>query len=236
MKKRTLLALLVLFVFSGNAQDPDPRIFSSWFIIEYIEDEVTYVAPDNYEIEIVEEGDQTCPHLFYLPNPFNSSWGCLGPINETQFVVLALGILTEGEICQGGPQECEDFFAVYQDLYSDAQNSGIPLSYTIEDQQNGLRRLTVTNEDGDRAIYRNQYLSVDELAKPQAIVYPNPVTEELFIRSATQIENVRIYSVQGKLVLESSSTTLDVTSMQNGLYFIEIASDEGKEIHKIIKQ
>ena len=67
MKKITLLLVLVLLGLKGNAQDPDPRIFSEWYILEYIEDGVSYLPPDNYPIEIFDDGDQDCPFFFNSP-------------------------------------------------------------------------------------------------------------------------------------------------------------------------
>jgi type IX secretion system substrate protein len=236
MKKVTILLVLVLFALKGNAQEPDPRIFSTWYILEYIEGGVSYFPPDAYPIEIFEEGDQNCPHYFYFPNPWHSSGGCIGSVTETQFVIQWLGILTEGEICQGGPPECEAFFSKYRPLYADAEITGDPLSYVIEDLQNNKRRLIVTNLNGDQAIYSNQYLSINDYSGLRAVVYPNPVNDELFVVSNTQIKKVRVYSLQGKLILETSSLIINFSSFHNGLYFVETSNNQGKEIHKIIKK
>jgi hypothetical protein len=237
MKKVTLLVVLVLFALKVNAQDPDPRIFSTWYILEYIEDGVSHLPPDNYSMEIFDDGDQNCPFYFSWPNPFHSSDGCIASITDTNFVIQELGALAQGVICQNEPPpfECEFFFIEYSSFYRDAEISGDPLSYAIEEAQS-KRTLTITNLDGDQAIYSNQYLSINDYAARKTVVYPNPVNDELFIASEAQIKKVRIYSLQGKLILETALSIIDFSSFQNGIYFVEIGSNQGKEIRKIIKR
>jgi len=228
---------MVLLTLKGNAQEPDPRIFSTWYILEYIEEGVSYVPPDNYPIQIFDESNQDCPYFFHFPNPWASGPDCIGSITETHFVIQELGILAKGEICQNEPPPlpCADFFSKYAPLYRDAETTGDLLSYTIEEVQN-KRTLIVTNLDGDQAIYSNQYLSINDYSGRKAVVYPNPVNDQLFIASEVQIEKVRVYSLHGKLVLETFSSIINFSSLHNGLYFVEIGTIEGKEIHKIIKQ
>ena len=235
MKKVILVFALALFALKGNAQEPDPRIFSEWYILEYMEDGVSYFPPDNYPIEIFDDGGQGCPYFFNFPNPWHSSAGCIESINETQFVVLSLGILAEGEICQGGQTGCWEFFEKYHPLYRDAETTGDPLSYVIEEVQN-KRTLIVTNLEGDQAIYSNQFLSVDNITSKRAVVYPNPVSELLIIESNYLVKKATIYTINGKTVLETFSSNIDFSLLPNGAYFLEIANEHGKEIHKIIKK
>jgi hypothetical protein len=82
-------------------------------------------------------------------------------------------------------------------------------------------------------------LDVAEKDKLNITVYPNPVSETLFIASeGISIEKKTVYSLHGKLVFSenSASKTIDVSNLSNGLYFIEISSSEGKSVQKFIKQ
>jgi len=235
MKKVILVFALALFALKGNAQEPDPRIFSTWYVQEYVEDGVSYLPPDNYPIEIFDDGDQDCPYFFHLPNPWQGGGDCLGSITDTQFVVQSLGILAEGAICQDEPPPCEIFFGKYYPLYSDAELTGEPLSYEIEETQD-KRTLIVTNLAGDQAIYSNQYLSINDYVGRKAVVYPNPVSELLIIESNYLVKKATIYTINGKTVLETFSLNIDFSLLPNGAYFLEIANEHGKEIHKIIKK
>lgn len=60
---------------------------------------------------------------------------------------------------------------------------------------------------------------------------PNPTQNELNIQSKNLIHSIKIYSIQGQLIKESSSTKIDVSSLNVGIYFAQF-SIEGKTITK----
>jgi N-acetylneuraminic acid mutarotase len=71
-------------------------------------------------------------------------------------------------------------------------------------------------------------------------IYPNPTTNELIISTTSpQInESIEIYSLQGELVLSipwCAPAKIDLTNLQNGIYFLRIQSTPGNA-YKIIKQ
>lgn len=65
-------------------------------------------------------------------------------------------------------------------------------------------------------------------------ILPNPTSEKLNINSETMISNIRIYGVDGKIVLEKvvneTAFDLDVNNLLNGVYSLEMESDSGKVI------
>ncbi|HBY66315.1 MAG TPA: hypothetical protein DEG69_00210, partial [Flavobacteriaceae bacterium] len=69
--------------------------------------------------------------------------------------------------------------------------------------------------------------------------YPNPVSETLFISSENNnIEKLNVYSTNGKLILSEIENTkqLDVSTLSNGLYFVEVTSENGTTVQKFVKQ
>lgn len=61
-------------------------------------------------------------------------------------------------------------------------------------------------------------------------VYPNPAQNELNINSKEKtIESIQLFNVLGEKVLESNSSqsNVDLTNVQNGIYFLVIKTDEG---------
>lgn len=60
----------------------------------------------------------------------------------------------------------------------------------------------------------------------QIQIFPNPVTDKLYINSSENIDKVRIYDLQGKLVFEqntgSTNIQLDLTELDSGIYNIKI--------------
>jgi len=57
-------------------------------------------------------------------------------------------------------------------------------------------------------------------------IYPNPVKDELIIKSAGKIKEIKMYDATGRKVMEQmnlKSKTLNLKSFQSGIYFIEIS-------------
>ncbi len=83
-------------------------------------------------------------------------------------------------------------------------------------------------------------LSIDENLLNNVNVYPNPVTNELTIKTTLDLENsvIAIFDVQGKKVFNSffESNTLAVENLENGIYFLRIIQNEKQINLKFIKK
>lgn len=85
---------------------------------------------------------------------------------------------------------------------------------------------------------RNNNLGSAEFIEPKTTIYPNPVSNTLFISSENSvIDSVTIYSLTGKKVFEDSKglNSIDVSNLSKGMYFMEIFSEAGKTMKKFIK-
>jgi len=71
------------------------------------------------------------------------------------------------------------------------------------------------------------------------IVFPNPSDLELnifFSQSASDFE-IHVFDITGKLVIKNANkTTLNISSLQFGLYFIQVIQDNNYYTTKFIKQ
>ena len=68
-------------------------------------------------------------------------------------------------------------------------------------------------------------------------IYPNPTIGKLNIISADKINTLSITNIIGKEILfykDFSANIIDLSSYENGVYFINIRTDKGKHIEKII--
>jgi len=82
------------------------------------------------------------------------------------------------------------------------------------------------------------------LASPDFLIsniklYPNPVSDRLFISSEnTVVEKIIVYSINGKILFEivNETNSIDVSTLSKGIYFIELSSSEGKSIQRFIKK
>ncbi len=81
------------------------------------------------------------------------------------------------------------------------------------------------------------YLETPSYKGVELVIYPNPTTDNLYIDTSPDVFNTTIYNTSGKLVrTNNSSKTLDVSGLLNGVYFLEINTNQGKAITSFVKQ
>ena len=81
--------------------------------------------------------------------------------------------------------------------------------------------------------------TVDEINLADNIsIYPNPTTDKLFITSnnGLKIETVNIYNQLGQIVLKKNKIkeNINISSLGQGIYIIELTSSELKIRQKLI--
>ena len=72
-------------------------------------------------------------------------------------------------------------------------------------------------------------------------VYPNPVSDRLYIETETEVEEVIVYDIFGRRqVTETPSrqgnVTVDVSSLSNGVYFVKVVTENGEIVKRFIKK
>ncbi len=95
------------------------------------------------------------------------------------------------------------------------------------------------NATFDLLIY-DPSLSTSEFTGSEIAVYPNPVKDVLTIESNYDLEHIKVFNTLGQLVLESPlkglKSSIDLSTLSQGMYMVKI--DDGKltQTKKIIKQ
>ena len=126
------------------------------------------------------------------------------------------------------------------------ENGNNKLSYTAGELAVGA----MTSEDGSIQLGNGYYPSLDlstlNTESPelqlQVKVYPNPVTEAIYITHPTeQFFDVRITDISGKQILQTAhqkQQPLNVQGLTTGTYFITVTTKESKQTntYKIIKK
>jgi Secretion system C-terminal sorting domain len=83
-------------------------------------------------------------------------------------------------------------------------------------------------------------LSANEFENTSVSIAPNPVKNNLTISANGVISSIQIYDVQGRLIAtqvnNSTSTTLDMSQQNVGVYFVKVITENGVKIEKIIKE
>lgn len=72
-------------------------------------------------------------------------------------------------------------------------------------------------------------------------VYPNPVSDLLYIESENIINDIRVYDISGKEVINksvdfSSNTSIDVSNLIGGTYILKVYTDNGVGKYSFIKK
>ena len=106
------------------------------------------------------------------------------------------------------------------------------MSATLNGYRTTLKNSTVSmNCDGSVGTGLNNY-QLENLD-----IYPNPTQGKLNIASADRINTLSITNIIGKEILfvkDFSGKIIDLSSYRNGVYFINISTDKGTHIEKII--
>ena len=73
---------------------------------------------------------------------------------------------------------------------------------------------------------------VEEIDNEEVVIYPNPVNDIVMIEThgRASLQNVIIYDVNGRKVLSTSESQIDISNLPNGIYFIKL----GEKISKLV--
>ncbi|MDR2234316.1 MAG: T9SS type A sorting domain-containing protein [Tannerella sp.] len=68
-------------------------------------------------------------------------------------------------------------------------------------------------------------------------ISPNPTSGQLIIKTEGQhIQRISIYNLSGMKLFTTKSTTLDISHLPEGVYFVQITTETGSVTKKIIKK
>lgn len=70
----------------------------------------------------------------------------------------------------------------------------------------------------------------------QVVIYPNPSSNLINIQSHYPIQYINIYNVLGAKVQTETNTQFSVSNLQNGMYFIQVTTEQGVANKQFIKQ
>ena len=118
----------------------------------------------------------------------------------------------------------------------------LPSGYDPADYENIVATATDANGNTSEFGVNVSYtLSVSQFENQMVRIYPNPVTDKLFIQSPSSRNfNLKLVNSLGQLVMSqesnSASAELNLSSLSSGLYFLNIADDnKNSQTIKIIK-
>src|SRR5690554_450237 len=92
------------------------------------------------------------------------------------------------------------------------------------------------NAAGHVRVYDISNLSSNDFVLENFNIYPNPTSDILNIRLENNLtlEKVTIYNNLGQIVKTTQQSTVDVSNLSSGIYFVEVTTNQGKAVKKVI--
>ncbi len=220
---KTLLPLFIIMIsLKGFGQDPE--LFKTWYLTDWFTDpggnpHVIDIEPRISPTLILEEslsfsGEAAC-------NTFNGTLSY--DSSNSWFEVLTFN--KTDNTCEHDSHTL--FETTYFSFFEEVQS----FQAWVENQSDGSQTMHTLAPSYPVPNFSNMPLSITENNFEKITLYPNPVLEKLWISNNNyQIDQIKVISISGKTLLEqlSVNNSIDVSSLPQGIYFLEIST--GKEI------
>ena len=81
-----------------------------------------------------------------------------------------------------------------------------------------------------------EILSTNTISFQEANLYPNPAKDQFIIqlKEGIQFKKASIYNQLGQFISSTTSKSMNVESLSQGIYFVEITTDKGRSTKKLI--
>jgi hypothetical protein len=180
-----------------------------------------------------------------------------GGVQNRWFTLLALGGTYNGVTVQGigidnaaniVMQNLEVYIqplSNYEDAANGAVESAIDLfgNCSFEHQQTelawlacGLGAITNCFTNGGGGSYK--MISANFIAPNELVIFPNPANTSISIEGVSNIQSYKIFDLSGSIKTKSilSNNQIDISSLKNGVYILELTTKENEIIQsKFIK-
>lgn len=75
-----------------------------------------------------------------------------------------------------------------------------------------------------------------ETYTPEIVLYPNPASDLLQIQSEEKVVTTNVFSNDGRLILSTTDTSIDITALDAGLYYAVIETESGRHSSPFVKK
>jgi hypothetical protein len=131
-----------------------------------------------------------------------------------------------------------DTIGLIQEENAEWTTRQVDLSAAGYDNQTIHIAFVLNTEDGYK-LYLNDLLAWKEdpantlelVSEP--ILYPNPANDQLFVNSDAQVSHLTLISAEGRKVLQCANKEMNVSSIENGSYYLRIETKTGNFVKQI---
>jgi hypothetical protein len=241
--KNTLFRILFLFISEYSKGQDSDLVETFWYLTEINLAGTILAPPVNEELSPPSLSFQPLGNSYTLSSCGCFCWG--GNLNfGTDFFVLPEGLFL---LLIGGCTipENNNFDTVYFDEFFQHEIPAVSdnIHFNIAMDSEGNKQLTLTNSNGDTAIYGDQLLSIQATNTSSFSLISNPVENTLALQFATSTHNrtIVIYDIMGKLHsatkhYEGTTFLQDVSALNSELYVVVVTEGDKKSVKKFIKE
>ena len=85
-------------------------------------------------------------------------------------------------------------------------------------------------------------LGINDFEKSDVVLFPNPVNNQLYVKSKLNIDTIKIFDINGrliqnkKMIYSNDEIELSVSELKSGIYFLEVYSNKQKEVLRFVKE
>ena len=229
----------------------------------------TYVSPGSYDVSLkISNGSETITKVFpnyisFEANLFETSKIYLNVSvkngvnqNTWEFKDGSGDVLYSGgpyETASGVDETYSHEFDTSSDCYIftmyDSEGDGLTNDswnlgseyYELLDENNVSIKFGRDFGSEESTSIKNEYLGISNSSNINFIIYPNPASDFINLKSDSVIDSYLIYDIKGSMILKSTKNnsndlSISLKNIYSGIYFIEIKSGTYKETVKFIKR
>ncbi len=129
----------------------------------------------------------------------------------------------------------EDFIStitVIDNCISEWSISQSPNPGTVLDQ--GEQIISIAATDINNNIITHTFTLTIIRNPERNLIYPNPASDIVFIE--TSAKKIQLFNIKGRMVFESSSPIFNISTLANGIYFVQLDSKKDDILLRLIKE
>ncbi len=88
----------------------------------------------------------------------------------------------------------------------------------------------------DIRVYRKDFTAVKNSRNKGIKIYPNPATDKIFVQGVKENTTIKIYSITGKLLLQTGKDEIDIKHLKSGIYLLSIQTKKEQFTEQFIKR
>ena len=100
-------------------------------------------------------------------------------------------------------------------------------------------KLTLNDDSYLKAHFIPKSMGVEDKDKHEIVLYPNPTSDKIYIKTQSELKNYVIYDIQGKMIKSGSisNNTIDLHELDSAMYLIQLELKDGfKNQLRVIKK